>query len=166
VIHCGTYALTVYLCKAVTLLLEPHLQSIFGWSYFGDGGLINYLPRLALNLDPPDLSLPRSWDYRRNPLGPDLQCILIRLIPSVIPPYPSSLPFLEQFQQVSCSIFIHVYKVHPPYSASFTLSIYAYTLAPTHRQDLFYLPGLHFFKYILAVQGGFCWYFRHVCTVL
>jgi hypothetical protein len=28
--------------------------------YFGDGGLMNYLPKLALNHDPPKLSLLRS----------------------------------------------------------------------------------------------------------
>jgi hypothetical protein len=30
---------------------------------------MNYLPRLALNLDSPDLSLPSSKDYRREPLA-------------------------------------------------------------------------------------------------
>jgi hypothetical protein len=33
---------------------------------------MNYLPRLALNHDPPDLCLPSSWDYRCEPL---VQCI-------------------------------------------------------------------------------------------
>jgi hypothetical protein len=28
---------------------------------------MNYLPRLASNCDPPDLSLPSSQDYRRDP---------------------------------------------------------------------------------------------------
>jgi hypothetical protein len=31
---------------------------------FGDGDLENYLPWLALNLNPPDFSLSSSWDYR------------------------------------------------------------------------------------------------------
>jgi hypothetical protein len=31
---------------------------------------VNYLPGLALNLDPPDLCLLSSWDYRREPLEP------------------------------------------------------------------------------------------------
>jgi hypothetical protein len=44
-------------------LLEPHLQSIFLWSFWR-WGLENYLPGLPLNLDPPALSLPRSQDYR------------------------------------------------------------------------------------------------------
>jgi hypothetical protein len=33
--------------------------------YFGDGGLVNFLPRLALNLDAPYVSHLRSWEYRR-----------------------------------------------------------------------------------------------------
>jgi hypothetical protein len=31
---------------------------------------VNYLPGLASNLDPPDLCLLSSWDYRREPLPP------------------------------------------------------------------------------------------------
>jgi hypothetical protein len=41
-----------------------HTSSPFCSGNFGDGrgggGLMNYLPRLALNQDPPDLSLPSS----------------------------------------------------------------------------------------------------------
>jgi hypothetical protein len=29
---------------------------------------MNYFPRLASSLDPPDRSHPGSWDYRREPL--------------------------------------------------------------------------------------------------
>jgi hypothetical protein len=35
-----------------------HTFSSFCSDFFGDGGLMNYLPRLALNHDPPDLSQP------------------------------------------------------------------------------------------------------------
>jgi hypothetical protein len=52
-----------HICKASILLLEPHLQSVLLW-LFRRWGLSNYLPRLALNCNPPDLSLPNSWDYR------------------------------------------------------------------------------------------------------
>jgi hypothetical protein len=31
---------------------------------------VNYLTRLALSLDPLDLSLPSSWDYRSEPWQP------------------------------------------------------------------------------------------------
>jgi hypothetical protein len=31
---------------------------------------VNYLPGLALNRDPPDISLPSSEDYRCEPLVP------------------------------------------------------------------------------------------------
>jgi hypothetical protein len=33
-------------------------------------GFANYLPRLASNLNPPDLCLLSSWDYRGEPLVP------------------------------------------------------------------------------------------------
>jgi hypothetical protein len=52
------------------LLLEPHLQSILFWLFWRWGGLMNYLPWLALNQDPPDLSLSSSYDYRCEPLAP------------------------------------------------------------------------------------------------
>jgi hypothetical protein len=51
--------------KEVTLLLEPHLQSISLW--FGD----ETSPGLVSNCSPPDLSLPSSQDYRHEPLAPD-----------------------------------------------------------------------------------------------
>jgi hypothetical protein len=35
------------------------------WLFLRWGGLMNYLPRLALNRDPIDRCLLRSWDYRR-----------------------------------------------------------------------------------------------------
>jgi hypothetical protein len=56
-------------CKASVLLLEPHLQSILLW-LFGRWGLKKYLPRLALNSNPPDLRLSSTQDYRCEPLVP------------------------------------------------------------------------------------------------
>jgi hypothetical protein len=37
-----------------------HTSSPICSGYLGDGGLMNYLSRLALNCDPPDLTLPSS----------------------------------------------------------------------------------------------------------
>jgi hypothetical protein len=37
-----------------------HIFSPFCSDYFKDRGLVNYLSRLALNLDPPDISLPSN----------------------------------------------------------------------------------------------------------
>jgi hypothetical protein len=34
------------------------------------GCLMNYLPRLALSRDPPNFSLPCSWDYKQEPPVP------------------------------------------------------------------------------------------------
>jgi hypothetical protein len=45
--------------KAGTLLLEPHLQSIW-LRLFWRWSLVNYLPGLALNHNPPNLILPSS----------------------------------------------------------------------------------------------------------
>jgi hypothetical protein len=47
-----------------------HTSSPFYSGYFGDGGLMNCLPRLVLNLNPPDLGLPSSWDYSCELLTP------------------------------------------------------------------------------------------------
>jgi hypothetical protein len=42
-------------------LINPALYHLCHSScYFGDGGLMNYLPGLALNYNPPDLSLSSS----------------------------------------------------------------------------------------------------------
>jgi hypothetical protein len=49
----------LHICKAGALLLEPLHQSILLW-LFWRWGLANYLPRLASNLNPPDLNLPSS----------------------------------------------------------------------------------------------------------
>jgi hypothetical protein len=45
---------------------EPHFQSILLWLLLlWRWGIVNYLPGLTLKYFPPDLSLPRSWDYRQ-----------------------------------------------------------------------------------------------------
>jgi hypothetical protein len=36
---------------------------------------VNYLPRLASNIDPPDFYLLSSWDYKCEPLVPG--CLLV-----------------------------------------------------------------------------------------
>jgi hypothetical protein len=46
----------LHACKAALYCLSHNL-SPFQSGYFRDGGLINYLPRLALSYDPPDLTL-------------------------------------------------------------------------------------------------------------
>jgi hypothetical protein len=66
------YALTILYCHSSVYASylagttgAHHCTQLFtGW----DGGLINFLPRLAENLDPPDLCLLSSWDYRHEPL--------------------------------------------------------------------------------------------------
>jgi hypothetical protein len=47
-----------------------HNSSPFCSGYFGDGGVLNYFPGLALNCDPLDLSLPSKRDYRCEPPVP------------------------------------------------------------------------------------------------
>jgi hypothetical protein len=43
-------------CQEGALLLDSHLQTILLWLFWRFQ--VNYLPRLALNRDPPDLSEP------------------------------------------------------------------------------------------------------------
>jgi hypothetical protein len=40
---------------------------------------------LASNLHPPDLSLPSSWDYRREPMAPSIFCPLLGVILPFLP---------------------------------------------------------------------------------
>jgi hypothetical protein len=56
-------------CKGGVLLLGPYLQSILV-CLFWKWGLMNYLPGLASNLNPPNPNLLSSWDYRHEPPVP------------------------------------------------------------------------------------------------
>jgi hypothetical protein len=49
----------LYLAKQILYHLS-YISSPFFCDYFADGSLVNYLPRLAPNSDPPDLSFPSS----------------------------------------------------------------------------------------------------------
>jgi hypothetical protein len=81
-ISCDSFSLYLesytffFFCMCVVLGFEPrvytlsHSTSLFCEGYFLRQGLKNYLPGLALNLDPPDLCLLSSWDYRREPPAP------------------------------------------------------------------------------------------------
>jgi hypothetical protein len=46
----------LHTCKAGALPLEPQLQPILFWLFFGDEVLTYYLPGLALNCSPPNHS--------------------------------------------------------------------------------------------------------------
>jgi hypothetical protein len=54
----GVWTQGFMLAKQMVFYSLSRTSSQFCSDYFGDGGLINYLPRLASNHDPPDLSLP------------------------------------------------------------------------------------------------------------
>jgi hypothetical protein len=54
-------------CKAGTLLLEAHLQSILFWLFCRWGSCELFALGLASTRDPPHLSLLSSWDYRCQP---------------------------------------------------------------------------------------------------
>jgi hypothetical protein len=47
--------------------------------FFRNYFLVNYLPGLASNFDPPDLCLLSSYDYRHEPLAPSICLLLIRV---------------------------------------------------------------------------------------
>jgi hypothetical protein len=69
-----------------------------------------------------------------------------------------SLPSKNNFNRFHSFIFIYGYKIYPPYSPSFPLSLcLPLPLVSTPRKDLYFPPALHFFfiKCILIVQGGF-----------
>jgi hypothetical protein len=59
-------------------MLEPYFQSILLWLFWRWGeGLMNYLPGLTSNHDPRDLSLPSSYDCKREPLVPSRTTVLL-----------------------------------------------------------------------------------------
>jgi hypothetical protein len=64
------------------------------------------------------------------------------------PPLSSSLHSWNSFNRCHFSIFIHVYIIFPPYSppTPFPFLFPPPTGVPTPRQDLLYLPVLHFWK--------------------
>jgi hypothetical protein len=65
--------------------------------------LMNYFPRLASNLHPPNLSLPSSKDYRHEPPAPGLVNIIIASILQMREPREGRLPKILQLARVqSC----------------------------------------------------------------
>jgi hypothetical protein len=56
--------------RASTLSHSTSPVFVLGFGFFQDGGLANYLPRLALNHDPPEFCLLSSLDYRCEPPMP------------------------------------------------------------------------------------------------
>jgi hypothetical protein len=83
-----------------------HSTSTFLWWVFRDSVSCTIYPGLALNCDPFDLCLLRSYDYRCEPLAPGYVFFLPSFLPSFIPPSlpPSLLPsFLPSFLSVFLS---------------------------------------------------------------
>jgi hypothetical protein len=89
--------------------------------------------------------------------------LYFNLIHPIILPH-SPPPFIEQFQ---CSLFMHEYKIHPPYSPTFTLSLYPPPSTGNHSWIGPILPSCpSFFKCIMIVQGSLLWHFRLVYIIL
>jgi hypothetical protein len=69
----GTGVWTQVLTFASQMLyhLRHSASHFLSWVFLRQG-LVNYLPRLALNCDPPDLCLLSRYDYRYEPPAPSL----------------------------------------------------------------------------------------------
>jgi hypothetical protein len=64
----------------VVLGFELGLQlELLHQHFFVMGVFMNYLPRLASNLDSPDLCFLSSWDYRQEPLVTGKMLIFLKL---------------------------------------------------------------------------------------
>jgi hypothetical protein len=67
-------------------------------AYWLQWGLLNFLPGLASNCDPPDLCLPSSWDNRNDSLIPASKLFFIPAVVSFLPVRIHafcSIPFCE-----------------------------------------------------------------------
>jgi hypothetical protein len=88
-----------------------------------------------------------------------LQYTIVEFTPSIILLYPLSPDFQNSLNRSHFSIFIYEYII---FSSSYTPSLYP---PPSHwyqspKQDLFYLPALHFCLFKIALQGIFLWHFH------
>jgi hypothetical protein len=76
-IRTGSKRVLVFCSTGAWTHLEPLCQLYFCvWRFFWDKVLQNYLPGLALNLNPPDLCLLSSWYYRCEPSLPDSKSVV------------------------------------------------------------------------------------------
>jgi hypothetical protein len=76
-IFAGTGVCTQGLTFAKQVLYHlSHRSSLFCSSYFEHGGFVSYLPQLASNFHPPDLSLPSSSNCRCEPQVPGLSFLI------------------------------------------------------------------------------------------
>jgi hypothetical protein len=66
----GIWTQSVTLARQVLYHLNHTSSPFLLWLFWRWGDLKNYFPRLVLSNDPPDLSFPSSWDYRREPQVP------------------------------------------------------------------------------------------------
>jgi hypothetical protein len=96
-------------CKTGFLPLESHVHLTL--IIFGDGGLTNYLPGLASNHNPPDLSCPRSQDADMSHLTSTWPCLTVRSMIELINSCNClnySLEFIS-FCKICASVLIQSY---------------------------------------------------------